>query len=83
MTGLDIKPAQVIEVLKRRPGRFYTAAEIAKVLKINFDVPDNKAAIVWAACRAQEIGKCEAGRVGEGAERRGAWKVLPKKGEGN
>ncbi len=77
---LDVSEAHVLAILKKRPGRLFTAPEILTVLKENIDIWDNTAAVIWAATKLSDRGKCESADVEEGDHRIPGWRVTePKK----
>ena len=56
---LSIEPGQVLKILQRKRGRLYLVPEILIVLKEDPDIGDNRAAVIDAACRLVDGGKCE------------------------
>lgn len=61
--ALDVSEGQVLAILKKRPGRLFTASEILVVLKENIHIWDNAAAVIWAASKLEEHGKAQTGGV--------------------
>lgn len=75
--GLNVEPGQMLAILKKRPGRLFTAPEILMVLKENIHIWDNNAAVIWAGTNLLEHGKVETGDVDENGRRFTAW-MVPK-----
>lgn len=76
-SGLEISDADLLAVLKRKPGTPYTVTMILTVLKQDTGLWDNRAAVIERAARLQERGKCERDWVGTGPSAQAAWKVAP------
>ena len=76
---LNVTEAHVLAILKKRPGRLFTAPEILTVLKENIDIWDNTAAVIWAATKLSDRGKCESADVEEGGHRISGWCVTEQK----
>ena len=61
--GLSITSDQLLAILKKKPGRLYTAGEILMALGEDISIWDNHAAVITAATKLLEHGKLEAGEL--------------------
>lgn len=79
--GLEVSTAQILTILKRKPGRLYTTSEILVLLKEDINVWDNHAAVIGAANMLIERHKVEAGSIQLDAKWHPAWMVPKPKEE--